>query len=113
MVRMSTSTGAQRLERLLVSSSRVSPRPTIRLDLVWTGVADLDRHLLGPAQDVEGAVPAGALADRLLESPDGLEVVVEDVRPGVHHRPQSVVRAVEVGDEDLDAHARRSLAHPR
>ena len=85
----------------------------MRLDFVCGRVADLAGHLLGPAQDVQAAIPARALADRLLEALHGLEVVVEDVRPGVHDRPQPVVRAVEVGDQDLDAHPGRGLAHLR
>ncbi len=69
-------------------------------------VADLVGHLLGPRQDIQRTIPAGALADGLLESLHRLQVVVEDVRPGVHDGPQSVVRAVKVRDEDLDAHPR-------
>ena len=74
-------------------------------------VADVVGHLLRPAQDIEGAVPAGALADRLLEPLHGLEVVVEDVGPGLHDGLQPLVGAVEVGDEHLDAHpgARRRI----
>ena len=53
---------------------------------------------------------SGALADGLLEALDGLDVVVEDVRPGLHDRVERRVRAVEVGDEDLDAHARALAA---
>ena len=65
---------------------------------------------LRPLEHAERPVPAGALADRLLEPADGLEVVVEDVRPGLHHRAQRRLGAVEVGDQDLDAHAGASVA---
>ena len=65
---------------------------------------------LGPRQHLERAVVAGALAHRLLEPLDGLDVVVEDVGPGLHHGPQRRVLAVEVGDQHLDAHARALAA---
>ena len=67
-------------------------------------VADLGGHLLRPAQDVQAALPAGPLADRLLQAADRLEIVVEDVGPGIHHDLEPLVRAVEVGDQDLDSH---------
>ena len=37
--------------------------------------------------------------------------MVEDVGPRIHDDLEAVVRAVEVRDEDLDPHARGSLAH--
>ena len=98
---------AQRLERLVQLVARLA-QADHQARLGVDRVADLAGHLLGPAQDVQAAIPAGALADRLLEPLHGLEVVVEDVGPGVHDGPQPVVRAVEVGDQDLDAHARRA-----
>ena len=75
---------------------------------------DLQRHRLGGlrARRSERCV-SSALADRLLEPLDGLDVVVEDVRACLHHRPQRRVLAVEVGDEHLDAHAGRTRAEAR
>ena len=49
---------------------------------------------------------ARALANRLLEPLNGLKVVVQDVRPGLHDRQQRRVRAVEIGNQHLHAHAR-------
>ena len=68
---------------------------------------DLERHRLGGLEHVQGAGVSSALADRLLEALDGLDVVVEDVGACLHHRPQRRVLAVEVRDQDLHAHARR------
>ena len=65
---------------------------------------------LGPREHPEGPVVAGPLADGLLEALHRLDVVVEDVRAGLHHGPQRLLLAVEVGDEHLDAHARASRA---
>ena len=75
------------------------------------GVADLVGHRLGVAQDSERAIPARSLADRLLEAADRLEVVVEDVGTGIHHAPERSGLAVEVRDQDLDAHPRRGRPH--
>ena len=102
---------AERLERLGQLVARLAETDHQRA-LGVDRVADLAGHRLGVVEDAEAALPAGALADRLLEPPDGLEVVVEDVGPGVHHGAQRGVGAVEVGDEDLDAHPGRGLAHP-
>ncbi len=101
---------SQSLERLVQLVARLAQADHQRA-LGVDRVADLAGHLLGPAQDVQAAIPAGTLADRLLEPLHGLEVVVEDVGPGVHDRAQAVVRAVEVGDQHLDAHARRGRPH--
>ena len=74
-------------------------------------VADVVRHLLGPAQHVERAIPAGPLPNGFLETADGLEIVIEDVWPSVHHRAKAIVRSVEVRDQDLDPHPRAHRAH--
>ncbi len=113
---MSQSYGAQVAEGLVESSSRVSPRPTIRLDLVCTvpGRPAISSAMgLGDPSTSQRAVVARALADRLLEPLDGLDVVVEDVGAGLHDRPQRLVLAVEVGDEHLDAHARATRGAAR
>src|SRR6185295_16836057 len=70
------------------------------------GVAHLARHFLGLAQHAQRPRVARPLADRLLQPFDRLEVVVEYVRRGFHDHPQRRGRAVEIGDQDLDAHAR-------
>ena len=63
---------------------------------------------LGVGQDLQRAVVAGPLADGLLEPLDGLDVVVEDVRRGLHDRAQRRVEVV--GDEDLDTGVRAQAA---
>ena len=78
---MSTSRSASNAS---VSSSRVSPEPDHQRALRVDRRSRLGAHGLGALEDAEGSVPARPLADRLLEPSDGLEVVVEDVRPGVH-----------------------------
>ena len=100
---MSTSTARSAVERLGQLVARLAEADH-QARLGVGRVADLGGHLLRPAQDVQAALPAGPLADRLLEPAHRLEVVVEDVGPGVHHDPEPLVRAVEVGDQDLDAH---------
>ena len=60
-------------------------------------------------EDTERPIPARPLPNRLLESSDRLEVVVQDVRPSGHDVPQRRLVPVEVGDEHLDAHARHAL----
>ena len=59
-------------------------------------------HLLRLFQDGEGALVFRAGADERGEAFDGFEVVVEDVRAGVHHQLQCPVAVVEIGDEDFD-----------
>ena len=96
---------AQRLERLgqlVAGLAQADHQAALGVDLV----AVLRGVDLGPLEDAQRPVPAGALADRLLEPPHGLEVVVEDVRPGLHHGPERLLLAVEVRDQDLDAHER-------
>ena len=112
MVRMSQSTD-RRSRKACESSPRSSPRPTIRLDFVWTASSRpvrLAAERLGPRQDVQRTAVPGALADRLLEPLDRLEVVVEDVGARRHDRPERLIGAVEVGDQDLHAHAGTGLA---
>ncbi len=107
---MSTSARAQGLERLGelgASLAQADHQRALRVDRI----ADIERHLLRPREHVQRAVPPSALADRLLEALHGLEVVVEDVGAGIHDGLQAIVGAVEVGDEHLDAHAGRPLAH--
>ena len=71
--------------------------------------AELSGHRLGVREDLQRAVVAGPLADRLLEPLDRLDVVVEDVRRGLHDRAQRRVAEV-VGDEDLDPGVRAQAA---
>src|SRR3954452_20881957 len=103
---------AQRLERLRQLHPRLAESDH-QARLRVNGIGDLGGHLLGTTQDVQAAVPPSALADGLLEPLHGLEVVVEDVGTSVHHRPEPVVRPIEVGDEHLDAHLWRRRPHPR
>ena len=59
-------------------------------------------HLLGFLQDGERALVLGTGADERGEAFDGFEVVIEDVRAGVHDQLESPVAVVEIGDEDFD-----------
>ena len=52
----------------------------------------------------------GAGADERGEALDGLEVVVEDVRAGVHDASDGAVVVVEIGDEDFDDDLRVRIA---
>ena len=94
MVRMSQSTVAQvaeGLRELLARLAQADHQARLRVHGIATA-GGLQRERLGPGQDAQRAVVAGALADRLLEPLDGLDVVVEDVRPGLHDRPQGLIR---------------------
>ena len=84
---------------------------------MWTAAApaapaELARVLLRPLENPERSVVSSPLPDRLLQPRDRLDVVVQDVRPGRHHRPERLRLAVEVGDQDLDAHARARVPQP-
>ena len=74
--------------------------------------AVLARVRLRPLQDPERSVISGPLANRLLQARDRLDVVVEDVGPGGHDHTQGRFLAVEVGDQDLHAHAGAGVAQP-
>ena len=70
------------------------------------------RVRLRPLENPERSIVSSPLPNRLLQPRDRLDVVIEDVRPGRHHRPQRRLIPVEVGDQDLDAHRRASGAQP-
>ncbi len=59
-------------------------------------------HGFGFFEHGEGALVLGAGADERGEALDGFDVVVEDVRAGVHAELEGPVAVVEVGDEDFD-----------
>ena len=50
--------------------------------------------LLGPAEDPQGALVAGLGAYLALQALHRLQVVIEDLRPGLDDRPQAIVRAL-------------------
>ena len=106
-----TSTVAQGLERLgqlVARLAQADHQARLRVDRV---AGARRRIALARAQDAQRAVPAGALADRLLEPLDRLEVVVEDVRPGLHDRPQRVSAPLKSGirtSTPMPGHSRRS-----
>ena len=100
---------AERLEALCQLFARLAQAHHeaalgVRLVAVLGGVD------LRPLEHGQRPVPAGALADGLLEPLHRLEVVVEDVRAGLHHGPERGLLAVEVRDQDLDAHQRAAGA---
>ena len=101
----------ERLAELLARLTQADHEARLSVDGA-VAAGDLASHLLGVRKDFERAVVAGALADRLLEPLNGLQVVVQDVRPGLHDCPQRLVAAIEVRDQDLDAHS-RTLASKR
>ena len=72
--------------------------------------AEFARVRLRPLENAERSVVSSSLPDRLLQPRDRLDVVVEDVRPCRHHRPERRLLSVEVGDQDLDAHAGARVA---
>ena len=90
----------ERLDDLVVGLPHADDQPRLR------------RHAGGlrPGQQGEAAGVAGRRAHGPLQPRHRLEVVVEDIRPGVDDRLQRVGIALEVGDEDLDAGARPASA---
>src|SRR3972149_9353310 len=90
--------GLERLGHLRARLAEADHERTLRM----CRLAGFGRVGLGPLENAERAIPAGALPDRLLGGPHRLEVVVEDVRPGGHPLAQGRLLAVEVGDQDLD-----------
>ena len=64
-----------------------------------------------PRRVAQAALPASALADRLLEPPDSLQIVVEDVRARIHDDLKRRVITVEIRDQDLDSHPGRGVTH--
>ena len=100
---MSTARSASKAS---VISSRVLAQADHQAALGVGLVPVLGGVCLGPLEHGQRPVPACSLADGLLEPLHGLEVVVEDVRAGLHHGPQRLLLAVEVRDQDLDAHER-------
>jgi len=89
IVTMSTPT-ARRSERVARTSDRVSPMPR---------EAGL-RHQPGPlrtAEDREAPGVRGRGPDGALQAEDGLDVVVEDVRPGIEDRPEEAGSPLQSG----------------
>ena len=86
------------------TSSHSSPMPRMIPGLGQR----LGVHPSRVGQQPERAVVAPARPGQAVEPLGGLEIVVEDVRPGVHHDPERRFRALEVGDEHLD----RGLRQP-
>ena len=108
MVRKSTS-AARRSSITCRISSRVSPRPTIRPDLVNIDGIDL-LHL---RQQPQRGEVARAGPDRRIEPRHGLEIVVEDVGPRRDHGLDGAVLAQEVGRQHLDRRVGRLLVQRR
>ena len=63
-------------------------------------------------QYAERSVVSSPLPDRLLQPRHRLDVVIQDVRPGRHHRSERRFLAVEIGDQHLHAHARAGDSQP-
>ena len=84
-------------------SSRVSPMPRIRLDLVTSP------NSRAWVMHVERAVVAERRADPLEDPRHGLDVVGQHLGTGLEDLAQQVGLAVEVGDEVLDAGVRVEL----
>ena len=61
--------------------------------------------LLRHAQDVEAALVLGLRPHPAREPRHGLGVVIEDLRMRVHHQPERLTIALEVGDQHLDGAA--------
>ena len=96
-VRKSTS-AARRSSITCRISSRVSPRPTIRPDLV-----NIDGSISFTfAQQSQRGEIARARPDGRIEPRHGLEIVVEDVGPRGDHGLDGAGLAHEVGRQDLD-----------
>ena len=82
---------AQRLERLgelVAGLAQADHQRALRVGRVPV----LVRVGLRPLEDAQRPIPAGALADRLLQAADRLEVVVQDVGPGLHDRRAAAPR---------------------
>ena len=96
-VRMLTS--LRRRSRMQTStSSHSSPMPRMMPHLV-SAPGSMRRAL---ASSAERPVVAPAGPGQAVQPLGGLEIVVEDVGPGVHHDPERLLRALEVGDQHLD-----------
>ena len=59
-------------------------------------------HPAGVGEQRQGAVVPPARARQAVQPLGGLEVVIEDVGPGVQHDPQRALGALEIGDQHLD-----------
>ena len=67
-------------------------------------------HGLGTLQDMEAAGILRPAANERGEALHGLQVVIEDVRAGLHDHFEGIVFAVEVWHEDLDGDGGHGLA---
>jgi hypothetical protein len=76
------------------------------------GAGSLTRVPLGPREHVERSIVPGSLSHRLLQPSHRFDVVIQDVRPGRHDRPERLFLAVEIGDQHLHAHAGAGLREP-
>ena len=76
-----------------------------------TAIAQLIGHLPGTLQDLQAALILGATAHQRRQTLHRLQVVIEDMRPGLHHRQQRLIAAVEVGHQNLQRDPRHRLAH--
>src|SRR5581483_1872975 len=61
------------------------------------------RELLGIFQQAQGSLVTRAGANRAIKPRHGLGVVIENVRACIQHNAQSLIKALKVGDEHLDA----------
>ena len=65
-------------------------------------VSAVGRHAAGVGQQLERPIVASARAGQAIQPLGGLQIVIEDVGPGVHHDPERPLGALEVGDQHLD-----------
>ena len=68
-------------------------------------------HFLGPFQQAQCALVAGARAGHTIQARHGLGVVVQDVRPRIHHDLQRLFEPLKVGDEHFYAAVGHALAN--
>src|SRR5262249_32474409 len=69
-------------------------------------------EFLGPLEDLERAGIDGLGTDALIQTRNGLDVVIEDVGFGLHDDAQGVVVALKVGSQDLYRAFRIDAANP-
>ena len=101
---------AQRLERLGQLVARLA-EPDHQARLGVDRVADLGGHLLGPPRTYRLRSQRARLRTGFWSRRTVSRLWLRMSGPRVHDGPQPVVGPVEVGDEDLDAHARAGVAH--